>query len=102
VRSTKRLVINGQTERRYWREVATGSGAEGDESGDWRSDAQPDPGPVVIVNHRGIQIRGLKPTMRPFETRALASRLAEAAGIYESAFGGDGSMQRRGERPVDP
>lgn len=87
------MVINGRPEPRWWREDPTGETA-------WHSDARPGPGSGVDVTYGGISLYAVPSIMGPAEARWLAARLLEAAGIYEVAYGGDGS--RLSQAPAYP
>ncbi|HXJ63888.1 MAG TPA: hypothetical protein VNN79_09050 [Actinomycetota bacterium] len=90
------MVIRGTNHPRHWREVEVG-----EDSGCWRSDGQPGPGPVVWVTREGVRVSGIRPDLNPGAARWLGNRLIEAAAVYETVFGGDGSLPKNGgHRPV--
>lgn len=86
---SKVMTIKGTREPRYWRQSE-------DAYGHWVSSGQP--GPIkVVVTHRGIQIMNeVRGELRPSTVRWLSLRLIEAAAIYETEYGGDGSIPRNG------
>jgi hypothetical protein len=54
-----------------------------------------------VVTHRGIQIMNdVKGELRPSTVRWLSLRLIEAAAIYETEYGGDGSIPQNGASTV--
>lgn len=97
--SERRMVIDGRPDHRAWRE-------NNDADGHWVCDGQGPPGLEVVVTPKGVSIYGAPAVMRPSVARWLALRTAEAAGIYEAVFGGDGTVARDGVRsrpdPVPP
>jgi hypothetical protein len=83
------MTIRGTREPRYWRQ-------SDDAYGHYVSSGQPGP-IIVVVTHQGIQIMNdVKGSLRPSTVRWLSLRLIEAAAIYETEYGGDGSVPRSG------
>lgn len=82
------MTVRNRPEPRWWREDGLETGGE---HGHWHSDARPGPGIVVHVAPEGISITGLPGLLSPREIRWLSARMAEAMGIYEVVFGGDGT-----------
>lgn len=85
------MVIRRSREPRYWRETE-------DAHGHWVSSGQPGPPITVIVTPGGVRVHGDMSQLRPGASRWLSLRLAEAAGIYEAVFGGDGTIATDGGR----
>lgn len=86
-----RMTIRRVNEPRFWRETE-------DADGHWIANGQPGPPVHVVVTPGGIRVSGDLAEVRPGVARWLALRLAEAAGVYEAVFGGDGSTPASGVR----
>lgn len=83
------MVINKRRETRAWRET-------NDAEGHWVCDEQGPPGISIVVTPKGVALYGVPAVMRPSVARWVALRTAEAAGVYEAVFAGDGTIALEG------